>query len=123
MKLRIRDNTLRFRLTQSEVDALGRGTAVEATTRIAPGQAFTYRLESAGDGQFSAAFSHGLLRVCAPAATVKGWAEGTEEGFAGELPVAGEPPLKVTVEKDFACLKPRDPAEDRDAFPHPHAAC
>jgi hypothetical protein len=58
-----------------------------------------------------------------PSALIGPWASGPEEGFSSQEAVAGAAPLRVTVEKDFACLKPRDPAEDRDAFPHPRSAC
>jgi hypothetical protein len=123
MKLRVRDNTLRLRLTRSEVEALQQGTPVEARTLVAPGQVFTYRIEVAGTATLAATFSGGVLVVRAPGETVQAWAAGEDEGMSGEQPVAGSEPLKITVEKDFACLKPRDPAEDRDAFPHPRAAC
>jgi hypothetical protein len=123
MKLRIRDNTLRFRVNQSEVEALRIGTAVQAVTRFPEGTSFTYRLEPSQARTLSSRFENGTVVVEVPRALIEPWASGAEEGFSGQQAVDGTEPLRITVEKDFACLKPRDPAEDRDAFPHPRSAC
>lgn len=123
MKLRIRDNTLRFRLTQTEVEALRTGIAVEAATRFPAGATFIYRLEPTDAASLSARFERGTVSVSLPNSLVGPWAAGTDEGITGQQSIPDAAPLRVSVEKDFACLKPRDPAEDRDAFPHPRSAC
>ena len=33
--------------------------------------------------------------------------------------VGGDEPLRILVEKDFACLVEREGEDDSDAFPHP----
>lgn len=113
MKLRIKGDTIRLRLTRSEVAAVARGDAVAETTALP--QPFTYALETSGE-RTGAAFADGRMTVTIPAAVAAHWA-GTEEvslrGREGEV--------EILVEKDFACLVPREGEEDSDAFPNPQA--
>ncbi len=60
------------------------------------------------------------LVVHLPAETARQWAEGSDVGIEALLPVDGEEPLRLLIEKDFACL--HGPSEDNvDTFPHPLA--
>lgn len=114
MKLRIRGNSIRLRVTQSEVAGLIAGQAVIETTAIGDNQ-FGYSLNPTGS-TLSAQFADGQLEVAIPASQAKSWGESQEVGIEGQL---GE--LAVLIEKDFACLDPRDGAEDSDTFPNPKA--
>ena len=117
MKLRVRGNSIRLRLTQSEVADLIAGMAVEETTVIGDAS-FGYALEPSQDeaGELRASFNGGQLRVTLPAARAKSWGESNEVGISAQLDA-----LAVLIEKDFACLDPRDGAEDSDTFPNPKA--
>ena len=113
MKLRIKGDTIRLRLTQSEVAALARGDAVVETTSLP--QMFIYTLETSGD-TIGAAFDGGRMTVNVPQAIALRWA-GTEE-----VSIRGrEGGVEILVEKDFACLVPREGEKDPDAFPNPLA--
>jgi hypothetical protein len=48
----------------------------------------------------------------------RAWANGDEVGFEG---LVG--PLRVLVEKDYACLTERPHEDDADAFPNPNKSC
>ena len=51
----------------------------------------------------------------------KQWAKSEEVGLFGTEPlVLGS--LELLIEKDFACLNPRDGVEDSDSFPNPASA-
>ncbi|MEM9056106.1 MAG: hypothetical protein AAGD86_01440 [Pseudomonadota bacterium] len=120
MKLRLLGNSIRLRLTQSEVGRVGQGdTVVEATT-FADGARFEFALgphESAGDpGQVTARFDSGRLTVSAPRALLASWAATDRVALAA--PDENASP-RVLVEKDFNCLVPRDGDDDADTFPHP----
>jgi hypothetical protein len=60
-----------------------------------------------------------------PLAAALQWANSDEVGMLAEqITPAG--PLLLLVEKDFACLQPRDPAlreDDSDAFMNPNSSC
>ena len=134
MKLRIRGNSIRLRVTQSEVAKLIAGDAVEETTVIGDAQ-FGYALipqnadsaddasaGSSSDGASLVAASlttldgSTQLRVTLSAAYARAWGESNEVGITADVDA-----LSVLIEKDFACLDPRDGVEDSDTFPNPKA--
>lgn len=125
MKLRLRDDTLRLRLTRSEVDTLASRGRLEARTRLG-GASLLYAVEATESSQEPEArlalTSHRAeLVVRLSRDRVRSWAEGDAVGIYGEQEMPdGEGRLSLAVEKDFRCLTPRDEAEDPpDAFPHP----
>ncbi len=123
MKLRIRGDTLRLRLTRGEVADIGAGRAVEEATRFPDGSVLRYVL-STGDeytaAQHNAGAEH-LLRVTIPAARAAAWAESEEVGLSGDGPVQLDA-LAVLIEKDFSCVTPRAGEEELDTYPNPDAA-
>lgn len=127
MKLRIRDNTLRLRLSQQDVDRLRRHGRVEGRTSFGPGRVFSYALEASEEGtHLEAVYEEGGITVYVPAAWVDPWAESDRVGFEGAQDVGKGITLGVLVEKDFTCLQPRKSDEDAGGYPHPsegQAAC
>lgn len=122
MKLRIRGNSIRLRLGQSETAMLARGETVEESTDLGPGQKFVYAV-AAGDAEaITASFAGGRLEVAIPHARAAEWAAGDEVSLAASQPAGTGGELSILIEKDFACLKPREAEEDRDTFPHPEKA-
>ena len=113
MKLRIKGDTIRLRLTQSEVAAMADGDAVVETTSLP--QPFSYALETSGE-TIGAAFDGGRVTVNIPHAVAARWAGTEEVSLRGR-----EGGVEILVEKDFACLVPREGEEDPDAFPNPLA--
>ncbi|WP_294303035.1 hypothetical protein [uncultured Chryseobacterium sp.] len=116
MKIRIKDNSIRFRLTQSEVAELGSNGTISGYTEF-PGQTFTYALERTEDQTISAAFESSRMVLKMPAPMVEEWISTDRIGFDGQ---AGK--LKILVEKDFVCLD--NTLEDQsDNYPNPNAKC
>lgn len=121
MKLRVRGNSLRLRLTQTEVAAIARGQAVEEALHFAGGGQLRYVL--APDGAVPepvAAFREGTVLVSLPLARAIAWARGGEVALQSS---SGYSP-SLLVEKDFACLKPRahEHEDESDLFPNPNLA-
>lgn len=116
MKLRIRGNSIRLRLTRGEVqDLVTRGTVAELTT-LPVGPGFGYQLRAdAAVGAPTATFEAGVLGVAVPKAAAETWAASEEVAIEGQLPVAGGT-LTILVEKDFPCLTVRAGEDDSDAF-------
>lgn len=128
MKLRVRGDSIRLRVTQSEVARLIAGEVVEEHTHIGGAQ-FIYALgsftpdSSASDRagadikvQFEGAPDRGLVRVSVPLPQMQHWGESNTVGIDTQVDT-----LAVLIEKDFACLDPRDGIEDSDTFPNPKA--
>ncbi len=120
MKLRIRDDSLRLRLGQTEVTKIARGEAVEGCMHLPGGNAFRYRLEGVSDAASDVLGDGSGLTVRVAADTLGDWARGDSVSLA--LQCAGaNAHLDVLIEKDFACLTARDGDDDADSFPHPEA--
>ena len=115
MKLRLHSGSLRLRLSQAEVAALGESGRVEENVRFAPDQALWYSVECAEMTEPETTFEENFIRVKLPRTDVKQWIETDQTGIE-----AKHGPLRVTVEKDFKCLH-RDSPEDSDSFPNPMA--
>ena len=120
MKLRIQGNSLRFRLTRSEVAKLHDDGVIAETTHFGVGHSLTYRLRKGTDAvDVRAELADGVITVFAPAAAVHKWATSDEVGIAARDGV-----LRIAIEKDFRCLTRRE-EDEADAYPHPaeQASC
>lgn len=116
MKLRLRDDSLRLRLTRSEVDAFAEKGRVETRVTFSE-KVLVYAIAHGPsfDGVF-ARFAHNEIVVTVPSVVACAWATSEDVGIE-----ATDGALRIVVEKDFACLKPRQGEDDTDAFPHPKA--
>ena len=120
MKLRIRDNSLRLRLTQTEVTALADAGLVSAAVAFPNGAQLVYSLESSPACVDPVAnFTDGELAIRVPQQQVQDWASSNEVSIAAEQALDEGGYLAILVEKDFACLAPRDGEDESDMFPHP----
>ena len=118
MKLRIRGDSIRLRLTQGEVARIEAGDAVSESTTLAAGIRFEYALESGATDAMTASLDDNRLVIRAPRAALAAWASGNE--VAVDCPIDESSP-SILVEKDFACLSPREGSDDDDAYPHPES--
>ena len=123
MKLRIRDNSIRLRLSRGEVDILRDSGLVAARTGFPGGRDFQYVVEgspaSVNPGAF---FSDNVVTVRLPETAVLAWANSEQVSIVGEQRLDDGEPLSILVEKDFACLAPRDGEDESDMFSHPEAS-
>lgn len=116
MKLRIRGNSLRLRLSQTEVHAFAERGALAESTCFGPGTKLTYAM-AFGDA-IGASLTSARIVVTVPAAVARTWATNEVVGLEAEQDTDDGGTLRILIEKDFACLKPRD-EDDTDAYPHP----
>ena len=122
MKLRSKDNSIRLRLTRCEVDALRVNGLVETKTGFPGGRELRYRVESSPASVNPAAFfSENAVTIRLPEAAVTAWATTESVSLSGEQRLDDGTVLSVLVEKDFACLAPREGEDESDMFPHPEA--
>jgi len=121
MKLRIRGNSVRFRLSQTEMAQLVENGAVNDSVEFGPDARLTYRVEVRPVDSLKADFTAQGIQVTIPTAMVQRWAEPEEVAIRGEQALTGDASLSILLEKDFVCLTPRDGEEDADSFPNPGA--
>lgn len=121
MKLRILDNSIRLRLTRSEVETANTDGLVRGRVHFDGVNAFEYVFESSpATVTPEARISNNVMTVRVPDADVKEWANSEQVSISGEQLLDGGNLLKILVEKDFACLAPRDGEDESDMFPHPN---
>ena len=120
MKLRIRDNSIRLRLSRSEVDSVSSDGLVKASVPFSGGVRFDYILESSpACVKPVAQYSNHALTVRLPEKEVQRWAASEQVSIAAEQLLDEGGQLHILVEKDFACLAPREGEDESDMYPHP----
>ncbi|MEE4281987.1 MAG: hypothetical protein V2I41_08580 [Pseudomonadales bacterium] len=123
MKLRLRGDTLRLRLTRSEVDAVGAAQSVAETLHLPDGSALSYKLVTGPSNNIYMRRESDLAEIVVQvvAAQAHSWASSEQVGYSGETPLQIGA-VSVLIEKDFTCITPRAGEEESDTFPNPQAA-
>lgn len=114
MKLRLHEDSIRLRLTQSEVAALVQGGEVQHTCPTAPAPLVTILQSNSQASAITAAHDGSRLLIQVPSPLLAGWDADSRVGFA-----QSHGPLQILIEKDFRCAHPSDPAENKDCYPNP----
>ncbi|MGK6340723.1 DUF7009 family protein [Chryseobacterium sp. DT-3] len=116
MKIRIKDNSIRFRLTQSEVAKLGEDGIISSFTEFVD-RPFIYSIERTEDKELSAAFIENRIVLKMPVTMIAEWTSTDRVGFEDQ---AGN--VKLLIEKDFVCID--NTLEDQsDNYPNPNLKC
>ena len=120
MKLRIRDNSIRLRLTQTEVETVRADALVRGRVRFAGGNTFDYILESSpATVNPEAHISNNALTIRIPENEILQWSTTEQVSISAEQILDGGEPLKILIEKDFTCLAPRDGEDESDMYRNP----
>lgn len=118
MKLRIRGNSVRIRVSQSELAEIAESGTVEDTVEFAPGARLSYRVDVEAQGAVSASFVDSRVSVRLPRSELRRWLEPSEVSVRGQQPIGEGRTLQILLEKDFTCLAPVD-EDQSDMFPNP----
>ena len=120
MKLRIKGNTIRLRLTKSEVDYFGEHLRIEEQTQFGT-TSFYYALHAEDIGQMRATFEQNRIMVSVPMKQALEWVGTDAVGCDSEMDIGGGRKLFLLVEKDFKCLD--ETVEDQsDNYENPLAS-
>ena len=120
MKIRIKGNSVRFRLTRSEVSQLCREGKIEEGTNF-NGAEFVYavRLDDNAE-ELGAEFKDGTISLLLPKKILGDWAVNEQVGFENTVKLDDGKELFLLLEKDFTCLD--NTIEDQsDNYPNPKA--
>lgn len=123
MKVRIKGNSLRFRVAQSELSRLMAGERIEQTIYFSPAEdsRLTYVLEhNASSSSTTLRYQPHEVAIVLSTADLKAWGESIQVGIYAAADLGAKGVLNLLVEKDFACLDLSD-AENIDTFPNPNA--
>ncbi len=121
MKIRIQADTIRLRLTQTDIDDLGRKGEVEETTHFGD-DLFSYSISLKPQIEEPvASFTSGQIAVELPLELGRSWIDSELVGIENKAYISQSEGLKILVEKDFQCLHQRSNEDESDAFPNPLA--
>jgi len=122
MKLRIKGNSLRIRLTKTEVNTIAETGYLEEETWFGNNR-FVYALQRVDEGNtLTAALEENKMTMFVPASLTKDWPANNIVGFDANIPLAGNRSLYLLLEKDFICLD--DTNEDQsDNYENPNKTC
>jgi len=120
MKIRIKGDSVRIRLSKSEIDFFGQEGYYKEETRF-PNGSYEYGLLTRHDiSQMQAEFSNNAMYLHIPQHWADEWVATQRVGFDSRVPLPDGGELYLLIEKDFACLD--NTMEDQsDMYPNPLA--
>lgn len=121
MKLRIKGNSIRFRLTKSEVDHFGKDGKVEEVVELGatPDKHFRYVLHRNSEiDDIQVAYQDNGIAVSLPEHLAFNWVSTERVGIEEEKVRVHGKSISVLIEKDFQCLH-REASEEPDNYANP----
>lgn len=119
MKLRIMGNSLRLRLSQTEVDTLGREGMVKDTIAFPANEKLTYEIRSSESDTLGCTFANNNISLFVPQIVLNEWIGTDMVGFDREIDLDKNKKLGILIEKDFKCLTKRPNEDDSELYPNP----
>ena len=118
MKIRIKGNSIRYRLTKTEVETFCSEGYIAERTEFKD-QIFNYELRSHDQiSNLDAIFKNDTITLYLPEQDKKDWATGDRVGFQNAISLGNGKELFLLLEKDFVCLD--ETIEDQsDNYPNP----
>ena len=114
MKIRIKGDSLRYRLTRSDVAALAENNYLEEQTNFA-GQPLVYAIKTTHSNQLSATHLDNTITLFMPEQMITELKDTDKVGFEDK-----DGALYLLIEKDFTCLDNVD-EDQSDNYPNPLA--
>ena len=117
MKIRIKGDSIRFRLTKTEVEELCNKGRIEEVTHF-KSNTFTYAVQQSQAEGLSASMKANTITLYINEAQLQGWDTDNTVGFENVEKLDSNTGLSLLLEKDFVCLDQR--LEDQsDNYPNP----
>lgn len=122
MKLRIKGNSIRIRLTKTEVSTIATTGYLEEETLFVNNK-LMYALQRVDEGnELTATFKENKITLYVPSSLTNDWPTNNIIGFEANMPIADNKILYLLLEKDFVCLD--DTTEDQsDNYVNPNKTC
>ena len=123
MKIRIKGNSIRYRLTKTDIKNFGTIGFIEEKTEFLNGSSFYYRLEKKlGIKNLEASFSNNRINIFVPESITNEWTTTDVIGFDNKMNIGNGKELFLLIEKDFACLD-HTTEDQSDNYTNPNKVC
>lgn len=103
MKMRIKGNSVRMRVTKSDMDKFAETGLVEEKTEFGTAT-LTYAMQRSNADNMYATFTDSTLTIFMPAAKADEWARTEKVGYEHNMDLGDGKKLYLLLEKDFKCL-------------------
>ena len=122
MKLRIKGNSVRYRLSQSEVAQFNQNEYIEDCVDFLAGK-LIYALQATKTiDSLQIDYSNNKITMFFPSTEIEKWTTTELVGYKNSIPLSNGSNMQLILEKDFVCLD--DVEEDQgDNFPNPKSKC
>jgi len=118
MKLRIKGDSLRMRLSQGEVDILIEAESVSDVINFGNAK-LTYQLIFTDTTKASAMYDNDCVSIYIPKQIGIRWASSDQVSIEETIPLDDGSSLSILMEKDFKCLTDRPNEDESDLFENP----
>jgi hypothetical protein len=123
MKIRIKGNSIRMRLTRSEVESFGKEGYLEERTEFGD-KIFIYALAVKTSGnELSATFAGEKITMYVPVQMVSEWTTTDKVGYDNVMAVGDGKSLSLLLEKDFKCIDDNVLENQDDNYENPLTIC
>jgi hypothetical protein len=119
MKLRVSDNTVRFRISQSELSELKAFLPVQLMVDFPAQAQLSCQLIPSKVDTLGCTFSSSTISIFIPESTIAGWISSTSVKLEKTLDLENGKELFILVEKDFKRLSNRAKEDESDLFTNP----
>lgn len=117
MKIRIKGDSIRFRLTRSEVETLCKMGQFREETRFSD-HVFSYAVKRYAGPGMKAEFTNLGITLFVNEDWLRGWETDEKVGFEALEHTGKSSSLHLLLEKDFVCLDQRE-EDQSDHYPNP----
>lgn len=123
MKIRIKGNSVRLRLSKTEVAKLAKDGVVTEQTDF-PESIFTYSLVLADSvDKINASYANNHIRLELSKQLGLEWPNNTIVGFDAQLQMANGKSISLLIEKDFQCIDNTMNEDQTDNYENPLQSC
>lgn len=123
MKIRIKGNSIRLRLTRTEVEKFRNDGFLEEITEFGNTD-FFYALQAREEiSTLEASFNNGVMTMYAPEFIRKEWADNETVGYDHKMDIGDGKSLYLLLEKDFKCIDAAVTEDQTDNYEHPTGGC
>jgi hypothetical protein len=120
MKVRIKGDSIRYRLTQSDLENFFKNKYIEEITNF-PQNQLVYALKAISCQEIYCEFENNKITIFFPENELELWYKSNQVGYQN-IQGFNNIELKILVEKDFVCLDNSE-EDQSDNFPNPNAIC
>jgi hypothetical protein len=122
MKIRIKGNTVRFRLTKSDISTLIKTGELSDQTEFI-GSTLIYKIASTANEAMSADMIGNVITLSVPENALSNWASTNKVSLEGNMSLKNNSSLYLLLEKDFKCMDGDVNVDQSDFFENPNITC